>query len=882
MFKKSLTLLLLALLALPFLASAQQTTPDEIITFKQTAQRDLTLHVFYPNDQKEGKDRAVIISFFGGGWVSGSPVQFYGQSEYFASLGMVAIAADYRLIGTDKTTPFEAVMDAKSAVKWVRENYELLGIDPNKVVTSGGSAGGHVAVCTALIPGCEDDAELTTSATPNAMILFNPVIKTTADGYGANKLVGQETELSPVHHVRENLPPTLIMHGTQDTTVPFQNAVEFTEKMNECGNQCTLIPAFGESHGFFNGTFRPTFGMRNYNKCMTSSAKFLAELGFIEAGEFASEPVRIACVGNSITFGSTIENIEEDSYPAQLQKLVGDNYEVRNFGKSGATLLYDGNLPYAESQQYKDLVEYAPDVIIIKLGTNDSKAKNWIYKDKFEEDYAKLITSLKKISYRVPQIFVCSPVPAFTPADSEWINAALIRDEIIPAVERVAQQNRVKYINLYTPFEGMGSLFPDQVHPKADGAKRLAKIIYGEISQTTAAIESNDPAKMVSLEGVLPASAYHTMRSGLKNSQAIFSDTKKGTIAFLGGSITANPGWRDMLKEYFIAKFPETEFTFIDAGIPSEGSTSGSMRIQGDILAKGRVDLLFEEAAVNDRSAELRCDSDDRVRGMEGIIRQAREANEKMDIVIMNFVAPNKIEDYNNGITPQELLDFDRIANAYDIPTINLAKEVTDRINAGEFTWKSDFINLHPSPFGQKVYFRSMYHFLESAYAQSATSGEVAPYPMPTELVDPFAYNRGGYIDISEAKLGKGWSLDEAWKPKNDEKYRGEYIEIPRPALVAEDSSRDLTLKFKGRAIGIMVMSGPDAGTVEYTIDGKEYDELDLFTSNSPHQHLARYFMMDNELDGDKTHTLKVRLADEANEKSTGNACRIISFVINR
>ncbi len=882
MFKKSLTFLLLSLLALPFFATAQEVTPDEIITFKQTAERDLTLHVFYPNDQKEGKDRAVIISFFGGGWVAGSPEQFYGQSEYFASLGMVAISADYRVIGTDKTTPFESVMDAKSAVKWVRENSELLGIDPNKVVTSGGSAGGHVAVCTALIEGCEDDPELSTSATPNAMILFNPVIKTTADGYGAEKLVGQETALSPVHHVRENLPPTLIMHGTQDSTVPFQNAVEFEAKMIAAGNQCTLIPAFGENHGFFNGTFRPTFGMRNYNKCMTTSAKFLAELGIIEAGEYTSEPVRIACVGNSITFGSTIENIEEDSYPAQLQLLVGDNYEVRNFGRSGATLLFEGNVPYIETQEYKDLLEFAPDVIIIKLGTNDSKAKNWEYKDKFEEDYSTLITSLKKISYRVPQIYVCSPVPAFTPADSPWINAALIHDEIVPAVERVAKKNRVHYIDLYTPFEGMGSLFPDQIHPKAAGAKRLAKIIYGEISQTTAAIESNDVDEMVSLEGVLPASTYHTMRSGLKNSQAIFNDTKKGTIAFLGGSITANPGWRDMLKEYFTAKFPETEFTFIDAGIPAEGTTSGSMRIQGDILSKGTVDLLFEEAAVNDRSKELRCDSDDRVRGMEGIVRQAREANPKMDIVIMNFVDPAKMEDYNSGVTPQELLDFDRVAVPYDIPTINLAKEVTDRINAGEFTWKSDFINLHPSPFGQKVYYRSMYHFLESAYAQSATSGEATDYPIPAELVDSFAYNKGGYIDISEAKLGKGWSLDKAWSPKNDEKYYGEYIEIPRPALVAEGASRDLTLKFKGRAIGIMVMSGPDAGMVEYTIDGKEYEELDLSTSNSPHQHLARYFMMDNELDGDKTHTLKIRLAEEANEQSTGNACRVISFVVNR
>ncbi|MFI3264770.1 MAG: GDSL-type esterase/lipase family protein [Rikenellaceae bacterium] len=880
MLKKILSLLLLVLASMPLMA-AEDVTPDEITLFKQTPQRELTLHIFYPDDQKEGVDRTAIISFFGGGWVAGSPEQFYGQSEYFASLGMVAISADYRLIGQDGTTPFESVMDAKSAVRWVRENCKSLGINPSRIVTAGGSAGGHLAVSTALIEGCEDDADLSVSSVPNAMILFNPVVKTTSDGYGADKLVGQETELSPVHHVRKNLPPTLIMHGTQDTTVPFQNAVEFTEKMVACGNQCTLIPAFGENHGFFNGTFRPTFGMRNYKRCMSASAEFLSDLGFIESGDFSSEPVRVACVGNSITFGSRIENRDVDSYPAQLQNLLGEDYQVKNFGRSGATLLRDGNVPYTSTDEYKELLEYKPDVIIIKLGTNDSKAGNWKHKDKFEEDYAALLKSLKSTGYRLPQIYVCSPMPAFTPNSSTSINDSIIKNQVYPAVKSAAKKNRVTFIDLYKPFEDMKALFPDNIHPNAAGAKRLAKIIYGEISQTTAAIESDDVDEMVDLAGLLPSSAYHTMRGGLKNSQAIFNTTKKGTIAFLGGSITANPGWRDMVKDYFERKFPETQFTFIDAGIPSEGTTSGAMRIERDILSKGKVDLLFEEAAVNDRSKELRCDSDDRVRGMEGLVRRAREANPEMDIVIMNFVDPAKMVDYNNGVTPQEILDFDLIANQYDIPTINLAKEVTDRINAREFTWKSDFINLHPSPFGQKVYYRTIYHFLEQAYADSQGVTKTVEYPMPT-MVDKFAYDRGEYIDISEAKLGKGWSLDQSWKPKNDEKYRKGYVEIPRPAIVAEDESGYLTFKFEGRAVGIMVMSGLDAGVVEYTIDGKKYDPIDLFTSNSPFQHLARYFMMDNELDGKKKHTLKIRLAETANEKSTGNACRIISFVVNK
>lgn len=480
---KILTLLLVLLIS-PMLLAAEEITPDEITIYKQTPERDLSLHIFYPDHRKAGEKRAAVISFFGGGWVAGSPIQFYAQSQYYASLGMVAISADYRLIGRDKTTPFEAVMDAKSAVRWVRKNCKELGIDPNKIVTSGGSAGGHLAACTALIEGCEDDPKQRISSSPNAMILFNPVINTTKDGYGADKLVGEDTTLSPVHHVRKNLPPTLIMHGTQDTTVPYKNAVEFTEKMKQSGNECTLISAFGENHGFFNGTFRPTFGMRNFNQCMAESAKFLSNICFIETPEvIKAEPIRIACLGNSITFGHGIERRMEQSYPAKLQEYVGERYEVRNFGKSGANVIYKGNLPYIKSKEYKELTEFEPDVIIIKLGTNDSKAKNWQYKEDFTEDFTALIKSLKKSAYRSPQIYVCTPVPSFTPKDVEFINSRIIEEEICPAVKEVAKKNRVTLIDLFGPFERLDNLFPDDIHPNAEGAERIAKIIYNSIAQ---------------------------------------------------------------------------------------------------------------------------------------------------------------------------------------------------------------------------------------------------------------------------------------------------------------------------------------------------------------------------------------------------------------
>lgn len=265
-------------------AKAQLATPDQSVVYKKSSQRERQLHIFYPKEHND--DRPVIISFFGGGWKGGNPNQFYDQSEYYATLGVVGISVDYRTSDKDQTTPFEAVMDAKSAVRWVRENHEMLGIDPQKIIVSGGSAGGHLASCTAVIEGVEDDADLTVSSKPNAMILFNPVVNTTAQGYGSEKLKGRETELSPVHHIDPQTPPTLILHGTKDTTVPYQNAVDFAAKMKAQGNLCQLISFEGENHGFFNSpNFNKNCSTKNYIFCLCEITRFLAEQGYISPNQ---------------------------------------------------------------------------------------------------------------------------------------------------------------------------------------------------------------------------------------------------------------------------------------------------------------------------------------------------------------------------------------------------------------------------------------------------------------------------------------------------------------------------------------------------------------------------------------------------------------------
>ena len=159
-----------------------------------------------------------------------------------------------------------------------------MGIDPNRVIASGGSAGGHVAACTGVINGLDEVGEDSTiNSIPNAMILFNPVIDTTEKDYGLKKVgIDRKIEISPCHHVKSGIVPTLIFHGTTDKTVPFENVKRFTELMNESGNICELIPFEGKGHGFFNGSFfRKNNTDDDFNITMEKSIEFLTKIKMI-------------------------------------------------------------------------------------------------------------------------------------------------------------------------------------------------------------------------------------------------------------------------------------------------------------------------------------------------------------------------------------------------------------------------------------------------------------------------------------------------------------------------------------------------------------------------------------------------------------------------
>jgi hypothetical protein len=370
---------------------------------------------------------------------------------------------------------------------------------------------------------------------------------------------------------------------------------------------------------------------------------------------------------------------------------------------------------------------------------------------------------------------------------------------------------------------------------------------------------------------------YFVLRGTLNNSRLKFEREKTGRVVFLGGSITNMKGWRDLVCEDLQRRFPQTKFDFINAGIPSTGSTPGAFRFSRDVLSHGPVDLLFEDAAVND---EVNGQSDpEQIRGMEGIIRQARLANRLTDIVMLHFVDPPKLEVIRRGETPAVIANHEKVAVHYQVSTINLAQEVAERINAGEFTWEKDFKDLHPAPFGQQLYARSIGRLFGAAWAKPLDPAAAPqPSPLPVDLVDPGSYFQGQLISPDAAMADNDWQLVKVWKPSDGASTRLGFVNVP--ALVGEKSGATLHLRFTGTAAGVFVASGPDAGMIEYSIDGANVEVRDLYTKWSAKLHLPWAQVLAANLPPGE-HDLMLRIASGHNDKSKGTAVRIIHFLVN-
>lgn len=254
--------------------------PSLTHVYKEVDGHALKLHVFLPPGHAPTDQRSAIIFFYGGGWMAGSPTQFFPHCEYLASRGMVAISAEYRVQKHHGTTPQECVKDGKSAMRWLRAHASELGIDSNKILAGGGSAGGHVAAATATVEAFNETGEDDSiSCKPAALVLFNPVYNNGPEGYGYDRVKDYWQAFSPAHNLSTDTPPTLVLFGTQDVHVPVTMAEDYKQRMQALGRRCDLHFYDGQPHGFFNYTEAQ---MPYYKATVREMDRFLASLNYLD------------------------------------------------------------------------------------------------------------------------------------------------------------------------------------------------------------------------------------------------------------------------------------------------------------------------------------------------------------------------------------------------------------------------------------------------------------------------------------------------------------------------------------------------------------------------------------------------------------------------
>lgn len=661
------------------------------VIYKHTPEGDLRAWVLAPVTPVENASsprRPAIVFFFGGGWRSGSPRQFLTQARYLRDRGMVAVLADYRVASRHQVKAVACAEDAKSAVRWLRTHAAELGIDADRICAAGGSAGGHIACCTAAIDGFDHPGENPhVSSRPDALALFNPAVMLAAienpdssTGFNQERMrelherMGVDPKLlSPVHHISPGMPPTLIVHGEADTTVPFDTVQVFRDRMLAAGNRCELVGYPGAPHGFFN---------------------------------------------------------------------------------------------------WKD-------------------AATQIGSDRLSSDNS-----------------------------GHWYRRTLLRlDEFLTSLEWIA------------PLPATPAVHSEHVR----------------------------------------------VRGSLKNSLHRFRNDKRGHVAFVGGSITEMNGYRPIVEQRLRELFPDTEFTFTAAGIASTCSTTGAFRLHRDVLQHGPVDLLLVEFAVND-DQDAQYSAEDCLRGMEGILVQARRHNPAADIVMVHFVNPEMLDQIQRGIEPVSSGQHERLARHYQIPSVYLSRELADRIQAGSMTWE-DYGGTHPGPAGNALAAGLVTDLLQSGWSMASFShAEPVPHVMPADVLCAGAWLNPEILPDSALQPQSGWQFDVPdWTNLPGSK-RDRFVH--QKLWYAAEPGATVVLKFAGNAVGAWVLAGPDAGQLEIRIDDGAWHTVELYHRFSRGLHYPRTVMLAKDLPAGR-HTAEVRVGADHHPDSSGNAARVLSFLVN-
>lgn len=444
-------------------AAATPTARQFVITFAEGAR----LTAYLPA-QPSGR---AIVDLPGGGY-SHLAVDHEGHqwADWMNRQGIAFFVLEYRMPKGDRTIP---LTDAYRAMTTVRDSATAWRVNPYDVGIMGFSAGGHLASAVST--------HAPWAARPNFSILFYPVVSMDervthkgscanflgAEGMKDKRLIQQWSNDACVR--RHLTPPACVILSTDDRVVPpVTNGVAYYSAMRRAGNNCALYAYPSGGHGY---GIRKNFA---FHEQMLGDLK--AWLATIAAPR--EQALRVACIGNSITDGMGIDMSEVYGYPAVLQRLLGKNYNVKNFGVSARTLMNKGDLPYMKEQAWADVQAFLPNIVVIKLGTNDSKDYNWIHGADYGADLQKMVDTLRALPSK-PQIYVCSPIPA---ARIWGISDSVIVNGEIPAIKRVVKKNKLAYIDLHTEFKPTEGLMQrDGIHPTDKGAAQLAKIIAAHI-----------------------------------------------------------------------------------------------------------------------------------------------------------------------------------------------------------------------------------------------------------------------------------------------------------------------------------------------------------------------------------------------------------------
>ncbi len=366
-------------------------------------------------------------------------------------------------------------------------------------------------------------------------------------------------------------------------------------------------------------------------------------------------------------------------------------------------------------------------------------------------------------------------------------------------------------------------------------------------------------------------------RGGLQNAHIQFEQKRTGRVAFIGGSITQMEGYRPMVSNWLQSQFPKTKFEFINAGISSTDSQTGAFRLGDHVLARGRIDLLFIEFAVNDdqdaRHSRRGC-----ILGMEGIIRQARLRQPLCDLVVTHFVNPPMLKQIQSGQVPPSIEAHEDVLKHYNVSSVYLAREVADRIAAGKLTW-AQYGGTHPKPAGNAVASELIGELLGRHWAKplpaNVTRGAVL---LPAKPLDVGSFFNGHFLSPGLAKRGDGWSWHVPdWK-KIPGSFRGTFAGLK--LLCGGRASGGVSFEFDGRAVGAYVLAGPDAGMLEVSIDDGKFKPINLYHHYSRGLHYPRTVMFATDLAAGK-HSIKLRLAKPPGDEAKGTAARILQFAIN-